>query len=46
MLAVTLPIILYQIPLACESSHIRLALSIRNVILLIEPVLPIIITSV
>lgn len=45
MLAVTLLIILYQIPLVCESSHIQLPLSPINVIRFIEPVLPTVIIS-
>lgn len=45
MLAVTLLITLYQIPLVCESSHIQLPLSPINVIRFIEPVLPTVIIS-
>lgn len=45
MLAVTLPIILYQIPLVCESSHIQLPLSKINVMRFIEPILPTVIIT-
>lgn len=45
MLAVTLLIILYQIPLVCESSHIQLPLSQINAMRFIEPILPTVINS-